>query len=513
MRGFNGIRQANSAPSDSTGAVGTTRYIELINTNFAIYNKTSNTPLAQGTLNQLAGESAGNNIFDPQVIWDPGTNRFYYAMDDIASASDNRLAIGFSKTSSPNGAADFCHYVFNYGSFFPDYPKLGDSQGFFFTGVNTFNSANQFVGSDLIWISKPIAGTTCPAASTFKAGTETDLAGPGGSSAGTPVGVNQTDTNATGWALAVGGNPSTKINLFRITKAANGNAIVQNPGTAVTVPSYSAPPNIPQKNTTNQLDSLDRRFTQAVSGVDPGHANKVGIWTQQTVAAPGGKSEVRWYEIDPAATTRLQSGKVTSATLFNFNGSISPNRAVNGAVKSGGNSMVMGFDSSSTTTFPTVKMVSKVGAGAQSAPVTVKASPTFYRGFDCPPNPCRWGDYAASTPDPAPPAGTSRVWSTSQYAVSTRTRPARPDGGPGTGSRRPKAAGRRPGTGMRYIAGATAIGGAGAAFLRIVSRPTAQRQRRSCSHPRRDLSWAVLTRDESEAVRGDRRGGDHSDSD
>ena len=142
MRGFNGIRQANSAPSDSTGAVGTTRYIELINTNFAIYNKTSNTPLAQGTLNQLAGESAGNNIFDPQVIWDPGRTASYYAMDDIASASDNRLAIGFSKTSSPNGAADFCHYVFNYGSFFPDYPKLGDSQGFFFTGVNTFNSAN-----------------------------------------------------------------------------------------------------------------------------------------------------------------------------------------------------------------------------------------------------------------------------------------------------------------------------------------------------------------------------------
>ena len=48
-------------------------------------------------------------------------------------------------------------------------------------------------------------------------------------------------------------------------------------------------------------------------------------------------------------------------------------------------------------------MVSKIGAGAQSAPVLVKNSPSSYQGFDCPPNPCRWGDYAGAIagPDPA----------------------------------------------------------------------------------------------------------------
>lgn len=418
VRGFDGLRQPNSAPSDSTGAVGRTRYIELVNTNFAIYNKTSSAPLGTGTLNQLAGEPAANDIFDPQVIWDPTTNRFYYAMDDVASVTDNRIAFGFSKTPSPSSAADFCHYVFNYGSFFPDYPKLGDSRDFIYTGVNTFNSANAYVGSDLIWVSKPAAGTTCPAAATFHAGSEVDLEAPNGTPAATPVGVNQTDTSAAGWVVSVNSNPSTKLDLFRVTRAASGDAVVQNPGTQVTVPSYSAPPNIPQKGTTNQLDSLDRRLTQAVSGVDPAHANKVGIWTQHTVARAGGLSEVRWYEIDPIARTLLQNGKVTSASLFYFNGSISPDRAVVQATKSGGRNMVMGVDSSSSTAFPAVRMVSKVGAGAQSPPIVVKASPTFYRGFDCPPNPCRWGDYAASTPDPAPPSGTTRVWSTSQYAIT-----------------------------------------------------------------------------------------------
>ena len=162
VRSFNGIRQPNSAPSDSTGAVGPTRYIELVNTNFAIYDKTSNTPMSTGSLNTLANEP--NDLFDVQVIWDPGTKRFYYAMDDVASATDNRLAFGFSKTQSPStgGAADWCKYILNYGATFPDYPKLGDTKDFVTIGVNDFNTGGRFVGSDVAWISKPGAGTTCP---------------------------------------------------------------------------------------------------------------------------------------------------------------------------------------------------------------------------------------------------------------------------------------------------------------------------------------------------------------
>lgn len=167
-RSFEGIFQPNSAPSDSTGAVGPNRYIELVNTNFAIYNKTSNTPIATGTLNELAGQAPTVNSFDPQIIWDAQTNRFYYLMDSIFSATDNKLAFGFSKNAAPNSAADFCHYQVNYGAAFPDYPKVGDSQHFLIIGVNTF--APGFVGSDIMGISKPPAGTTCPDVLTFKFG-------------------------------------------------------------------------------------------------------------------------------------------------------------------------------------------------------------------------------------------------------------------------------------------------------------------------------------------------------
>ncbi len=116
----NGRRPIRRAP------VGLTRYVQLVNRRFAIYTKAGGL-LSAGTLNQLAGFGAGVNSFDPQIIWDPTTNRFYYAMDSIVSSTDNRLAFGFSKSASPNSSADWCKYFINSGVEFPDFPKLGDS--------------------------------------------------------------------------------------------------------------------------------------------------------------------------------------------------------------------------------------------------------------------------------------------------------------------------------------------------------------------------------------------------
>jgi hypothetical protein len=45
---------------------------------------------------------------------------------EVYSAIDNRLVFGFSKTASPSSVADFCKYVIEFSSRFPDYPKPGD---------------------------------------------------------------------------------------------------------------------------------------------------------------------------------------------------------------------------------------------------------------------------------------------------------------------------------------------------------------------------------------------------
>jgi hypothetical protein len=185
--------------------------------------------------------------------------------------------------------------------------------------------------------------------------------------------------------------------------------------TSVPVPSFNVPAPVPQKGSTHRIDSSDGRNTQAQAAIDPGHGNRFAIWTQHTVRGGAG-AEVRWYEIDPATHSLIQSGKATSPSLYEFNGAIAPNRRVQGGTTSGGNAMVMNFNTSSTTAFPSIKMLSKVGAGAQSGQVSVFNGTKPLGGFDCSVNPCRWGDYAAATPDPST---ANRIWNVSQYGIGS----------------------------------------------------------------------------------------------
>jgi hypothetical protein len=415
-RAWAGINDINAAPPDETSAVGTGRYIELVNSTFAIYDKTSNTPMSTGSLNGMVGAAGADDVFDPQIMWDATTNRFYYAADDVVSTTINKVAFGFSKTANPSSAADWCKYSVNFGSTFPDYPKLGDSQSFAIIGTNLFNSGGSYVGSDIQAISKPGAGSTCPSASTFKFD---DRVVSGGF---TPTPASEIDTKSTGWAVArTLGLPGTKLKLYKVTRnSSTGNPVIATTPTSVSVPSYALPPAIPQKGTTFKIDSSDTRNTQAQAAIDPGHGNKFAIWTQHTVKGGAG-AEVRWYEIDPANNSLIQSGKATSPSLFEFNGAIAPNRQVNGGTTAGGRAMLMNFNTSSTATFPSIKMVSKAAGSAQSGQVSVFNGTQPLTGFDCTapaPNPCRWGDYAAATPDPSTQ---NRIWSVSQYGAGTPT--------------------------------------------------------------------------------------------
>jgi hypothetical protein len=425
---FAGIRDPNAGPPDTTGAVGPTRFIEAVNTRFAIYSKTSTTPLSTGTLGSLWGTGAAF-ASDPQVIWDPGTARFYYAGLILVSPTDNRLTFGFSKTASPSSAGDFCSYTIGYGKELPDYPKLGDTRNFALIGVNTFSNSNPsgfYVGSDVLAITKPPAGTTCPPASSFGVNGAFAIQTGDGGFAFTPVPANQTDPSGTGWVAATdGASASSNISLFKVTQAADGSANIQNPGTDISVPGFSIPANAPQSGTANVLDTFDARLTQGVSAIDParGTSGRVALWTQHTVAGGAG-SQVRWYEIDPAAHALFQSGRASSSSLFSFNGGISPNRAVHGTTREFGSDMAMTFNTSSSSTHPAIKVVSKLGGASQSAPVTVKTSPASLDDYTCSTGICRWGDYAGATPDPAPPSGSSRVWMVNEWVLSPSPSPA-----------------------------------------------------------------------------------------
>ncbi len=191
-------------------------------------------------------------------------------------------------------------------------------------------------------------------------------------------------------------------------------------GHDITVGTFSSPPDAPQSGTSNLLDTLDGRMTHAVSGVDPTHSNKTAVWVSHAVAGGAG-SQVNWYEINPkpiATPSLFQSGTVSDASLWAFNSGISNDRACDLSGCAHGSAMVLGFTTTSSSTFPTSRMVSKIGTGAQSAMVTVKASTTFDHDFTC--SPCRWGDYGGATPDPTKMGGsTGEVWLTNEWTLGS----------------------------------------------------------------------------------------------
>lgn len=438
IRSWEGIYDDSGvSPSDSTGAIGPTRYIELVNRKYAIYDRATNPPreLDSGSLKQLTDDRfVGNTaLVDPQIIWDPASNRFYYSvLRKLGGILPKSLDIGFSKTDSPNSASDWCHYTwrFVYLRGLPDQPKLGTTRDFLLIGVVRLDAPSE--GGDVLWLSKPPPGSKCPAWGSLKSGRMTGLKDANGDPIITPVPAIQVDPDPVGWIVSsadVGGGPSKDyLTIFRLTKdARTGRAIIE-PGRSVKVPQYSRPPPAPQAGTSKPLNTIvDGRLTTAISAIDPSQGGAMVVWTQHTVATPpvsgdAPRSELRWYEIDVAFSAVLRKGVVSDPSLYVFNGAISPDRVVNGATAAYGDSAVVGFNTSSPTTHVAVQMVVMAG-GRQSPFVLIKQSAGPNVDGSCAdPGECRtgsWGDYSAATPDPG--ASTSgphgQVWLTNMWNV------------------------------------------------------------------------------------------------
>jgi hypothetical protein len=426
---FPGQSELDIAPPDPTGAIGLNSYMEMINNRIAIYDR-EGTLVDEAPIEELVG---GNHFHysDPQILWDPHTERFFYLIWDTTSAT---MRWGFSKTADPRtlDRDSFCTYVsgFGYTPFdAPDYPKLGQTKDFVLIGVNFFEDFVEFTGGDLLWIQKPRRFgpvVNCPRSP--RTGKFSSLTNEDGSLAFTPVPGQQADPRTRGWVVGVPlAVPSEYLTVWSVSKdPATGRPVLGDPHT-VPVPSFDIPAQALQCDRGKApLDTLDGRLEHAVSAFNPG-TGAISIWTAHAVFGGAG-SEVRWYEITPTpldAPTLAQSGVASSPSLYVWNAAISPDRTVNAQGAAHGDSMVMGFNTSSTSQCPAVVMVSKIGSDPQSPFVTVRQSSDALLDFSCVPV-CRWGDYGGASPDPAAPLDDPRgaVWLSNEIVL--------PGGGAGT---------------------------------------------------------------------------------
>jgi hypothetical protein len=452
-----GLSDYSATPPDSTGSVGPTRYVEMVNQQIGVFDRSTLALLSSTDNGTFTGASALDSVSDPQIQWDGQANRWFYSAV-VVSQGNNALAFGWSKTADPSDLTNgWCHFGIGRGSDLDDYPKLGHDNDFIFIGSNVFSDVaapNYTFETATLWaIAKPAPGdASC--AGTGNAYYFADAAHPllnqDGTFAYTPIPANTADASATGWVISAhtplsGDNvylgPQTKLELWHFSSS-GGSPVLTADG-SVNVPSFDIPAPAPQPGSSFTLDTLDARLTQAVAVNDPGAGGAKGIWTQHTVDGPGGRSVVRWYEVTAGAPPVLrQQGQVDSATDFIFNGAISP--------ANGGDSAAIFYNRSSAS------QATMIGAQSRgpSTPLgtmdtgelllgTSSAADTDYScGTPSPTTPCRWGDYAGATPDPSNSGvvwGSSQVtgpcfvicgwfaqWQTRNFAVVTSTTPPPP---------------------------------------------------------------------------------------
>lgn len=418
-----------SSPPDSTGAIGPADYVEFVNSKVAVYDRTLGLK-ATANLDDFVNATGQNGSGDPQIQWDPESGRWYYLTYDDNDTVGAALDFGWSKTASPLPLDDtgWCKFQLSTGTEFPDYPKLGHDDSRILIGANMFPAGDEFgsqITASIFSIPKPgppAQGDTCTPPSYTRFGTaggplKTDAK----KDAATPVPANTTDSAATGYIVAAE-EPNNFVTGCATTSAiqiwhVSGSSLVSDGEPSV--PKYCYPASAAQPGSPNELDTLDARLTQAVAHADPDAGGAEAVWTQHTVNGAGSRSVVRWYELVPSAADQTrQVGTVADPSNFVFNGAVSP--AANGT-----NAAVF-FDVSGPSQRPAIRARVRSGpdpAGELGHSNTLVSSTSTYGDFSCDPGSpgdpavCRWGDYAAASPDPL---NDDVVWGTNMYSGGSR---------------------------------------------------------------------------------------------
>ena len=408
------------APPDSTGAIGPSNYVEMVNSALKVWTRNL-APVSQTSLAEFIGDVPGTPYCDPQIQWDPSAGRWLYVFLYCNQADTVQFFVfGWSRTADPsNLATGWCAFGVRTEPSFFDFPKLGHNTKYMIIGGNMYDTSvpsTPFVQARIVWIPKPANGvTSCPTPPTFHY-TVGPLLNGDGTTAFTPVPVNTTTTALNGYVVSAhdpSGGLQTKLAVWHID---SGGALHSHAD--LTVASFNPPAPAPETGSTNTIDTLDGRLTQAVG--DP----TAGIWTQHTIDGSGGRSMLRWYEIKVSSggiASLANEGNITSPTDFVFNGAISPRSDAGGAA--------VIYNRSSATIDPVIAAQIRLTATAsgtmEPGELVLGTSAAADTDFTC--NnptlgiPCRWGDYAGASPDPVVK---SVVWGTSEVNTAVGATPA-----------------------------------------------------------------------------------------
>jgi hypothetical protein len=406
--GPQGTFSVNAAPPDTNGAAGPNHYVQIVNTDYAVFNKSGGVVFGPVTINTLWSGFGGlcqtDNDGDPTVRYDRIADR--WVIQQFAVTGADGVATPFlecfavSTSGDPTGT--FNRYSFDYANF-PDYPKMSVWPDAYYLTVNQFNAAGTtFLGSNVAALSRSAMLAGQPATSvSFNAPTTVSslLASDLDSATLPPAGEpNQ--------LLSLGASANTLAAFkFHVDFTTPANSTFTGPTTlavnAFTDACGASGTCVPQSGTTTQLDSLGDRLMFRLAYRNFGdHEALVASHSVTNGSSVG----VRWYELrmSGGSPTIFQQGTYAPDATFRWMPSIALDQS---------GDIALGFSASSSSLHPGIRYTGRLpgdaaGTMGQGEATVITGAGSQTAGLT------RWGDYSALTVDPA---DNCTFWYTNQY--------------------------------------------------------------------------------------------------
>jgi N-acetylneuraminic acid mutarotase len=403
------------APPDTNGMVGTTQYVQIVNTAIQVFDKsTGNSVLGPINIETLwSGFGGPCETFgegDPVVLFDRLANR--WVITQFASFPPTVECVAVSTSDDATGS--YNRYAFDLGSQFGvnfyDYPKLGTWPDAYYMSMNVYDpSGSTFLGPMPFAMDRTamLAGLPATIISTGMLGPNdnqlmpADVDGSIPPPAGAPNPFTEIGSNASAWAVW----------RFHVDFANPSNSTFTNAGSLTPGPFTVLCPNtrscVPQAGTSDGLDAIGDRsmFRNAYRRFPDGHEALVGNMTVDSNGVAG----IRWWEINNATSgtpSFVQQSTYQPDNTWRWMGS---------AAMDASGDMAIGFSASSSSINPQIRYAGRL---AGDPPNTLaQGEATLFAGTGSQTDTDgRWGDYSGLSIDPTDDC---TFWYTNEYYTTT----------------------------------------------------------------------------------------------
>jgi hypothetical protein len=395
-----------SAPPDTNGAVGPNHFVQVVNTDLAIFDKTGTVLLGPVPINTVfagfGGACQNTNDGDPIVQYDQFSDRWIISQFSV-SAPPFQQCVAVSTSGDPLGT--YNRYAFSFGNTdFNDYPKIGIwPDGYYFT-FNIFANGASFSGAQACAYDRAsmLTGATA-SAQCFSTGPNFGGLLPASADGATPP-----PAGAPNYLLNFDAN-SLNLWKFHVDFANPASSTFEGP-TNLPVAPFNAMCGgstcIPQGGGGGLLDSLSDRLMYRLAYRNFGDHESLVV--NHTVDAGGGVAGVRWYELrDPATTlTVFQQGTFAPDSKHRWMGSAAMDKA---------GDIAIGYSSSSSASFPDIRYSGRLaddelGTMTQGEGLLFTGTGAQTGGLN------RWGDYSSLVLDPS---NDCTFWYTTEYLATS----------------------------------------------------------------------------------------------